>query len=164
MDEIERFIPGMAGPIWYEHWHRYHFVAPIAAGKVVVDAACGEGYGSALLARHAARVTGVDVSAAIVAQSSDGTLVVGDSHHYAATPDGARSGDVDDLILGELRALLGIAPRVIDRWLGFYPVVEGGRPVLAEAIAPRVRLVVTSGTGMSTAFAIGEETVAALFG
>lgn len=100
----------------------------------------------------------------IVAQSKDGTLVVGDSHHYLAAPDGARSGDVDDLILGELRALLGIEPRVVDRWLGFYPVVDGGRPVLSEALAPRVRLVVTSGTGMSTAFAIGEETVDALFG
>lgn len=67
MDEIERFVPGMEGTIWYEHWHRYHFVAPIAAGKRVVDAACGEGYGSALLARHATRVTGVDLSADTVA-------------------------------------------------------------------------------------------------
>ena len=67
MKEIERFVPGMQGPIWYEHWHRYHFVAPIAAGKAVVDVACGEGYGSAFLAKHAARVTGIDVSAETVA-------------------------------------------------------------------------------------------------
>lgn len=67
MEEIERFLPGMEGPIWYEHWHRYHFVVPMAAGKAVVDAACGDGYGSALLARHAQRVTGVDASAETVA-------------------------------------------------------------------------------------------------
>ena len=67
MEEIERFEPGMPGAIWYEHWHRYHFAALLAEGRVVLDAACGEGYGTALLARHAARVTGVDASEEAVA-------------------------------------------------------------------------------------------------
>lgn len=58
----ERFVPGAKGEIWMEHWHRYHFAARWAAGRKVLDAACGEGYGSALLARSAARVTGIDVS------------------------------------------------------------------------------------------------------
>ncbi len=58
----ERFIPGVPGEIWYEHWHRYHFAAPIVAGRDVLDIACGAGYGSALLARHAARVVGADLS------------------------------------------------------------------------------------------------------
>lgn len=59
----ERFVPGVCGEIWTEHWHRYHFAARFAAGMRVVDAACGEGYGSALLARTAASVTGADISA-----------------------------------------------------------------------------------------------------
>ena len=58
----ERFIPGLKGEIWMEHWHRYHFASRWAEGKRVLDVACGEGYGSALLARRAAHVTGVDVS------------------------------------------------------------------------------------------------------
>lgn len=58
----ERFTPGTKGEIWVEHWHRYHFAARWVAGKTVVDVACGEGYGSALLARAAAHVTGVDIS------------------------------------------------------------------------------------------------------
>jgi SAM-dependent methyltransferase len=58
----ERFIPGTRGEIWVEHWHRYHFAALWSAGRRVLDVACGEGYGSALLARNAAAVTGVDVS------------------------------------------------------------------------------------------------------
>ncbi len=62
----ERFIPGTAGEIWHEHWHRYHFAAPLVAGQDVLDVACGEGYGSALLAARAARVTGADISAAAV--------------------------------------------------------------------------------------------------
>ena len=58
----ERFIPGTRGEIWIEHWHRYHFAARWVKGKRVLDLACGEGYGSALLARHADSVTGVDVA------------------------------------------------------------------------------------------------------
>ena len=58
----ERFVPGVPGEIWVEHWHRYHFASRWAAGRETIDVACGEGYGTALLARAAARVTGVDVS------------------------------------------------------------------------------------------------------
>jgi len=50
----ERFVPGTHGEIWVEHWHRYHFAARWARGKRVLDVACGEGYGSAVLAREAA--------------------------------------------------------------------------------------------------------------
>ncbi len=65
----ERFVPGTSGEIWYEHWHRYLFAAPLAAGRRVLDVACGEGYGSALLARAAAHVTGVDVAAEAIAHA-----------------------------------------------------------------------------------------------
>ena len=65
----ERFIPGLKGEIWMEHWHRYHFASRWAAGKRVLDVACGEGYGSALLARGAAHVTGVDVSEPAIAHA-----------------------------------------------------------------------------------------------
>jgi FAD dependent oxidoreductase TIGR03364 len=101
----------------------------------------------------------------IVAQSADGSLVVGDSHHYADHAEPFASEAVDGLILDQLRALLEL-PRVevVERWNGYYPVADVA-PVLAEEIADRVRLVtVTSGTGMSTAFAIAEETIATLFG
>lgn len=65
----ERFVPGTPGEIWVEHWHRYHFAARWAAGKRVLDVACGEGYGSAGLALQAAHVTGVDVSEAAIAHA-----------------------------------------------------------------------------------------------
>lgn len=58
----ERFLPDQAGDIWNEHWHRYHFVMPAINNKTVLDVACGEGYGSALMARAAAAVTGVDIA------------------------------------------------------------------------------------------------------
>lgn len=62
----ERFLPEVRGAIFYEHWHRYAAVAPLVAGKRVLDAASGEGYGSFLLAQHAAQVTGVDLAPAAV--------------------------------------------------------------------------------------------------
>jgi ubiquinone/menaquinone biosynthesis C-methylase UbiE len=67
--ELERFMPGADGEIWYEHWHRYHFAAPLVRGLQVLDIACGEGYGSALLASSAAHVIGVDAAADIVAHA-----------------------------------------------------------------------------------------------
>ena len=101
----------------------------------------------------------------IVAQGADGSLVVGDSHHYGDDPDPFASAAVDDLILAELHALLDLREaRVVERWVGHYPVADV-QPLLSQALEDRVHAVtVTSGTGMSTAFAIGEETIEALFG
>jgi ubiquinone/menaquinone biosynthesis C-methylase UbiE len=65
----ERYVPGTRGEIWLEHWHRYHFALRWARGRRVLDVACGEGYGSALLARNAARVTGVDLSPQAIAHA-----------------------------------------------------------------------------------------------
>lgn len=100
----------------------------------------------------------------IVAQGADGSLVVGDSHHYGDDADAFERGVVDELILAELHTLFELGElQVVERWVGHYPVAEV-RPLLAAEIAPRVHAVtVTSGTGMSTAFAIGEETAARLF-
>ena len=58
----ERFTPECAREIWYEHWHRYQFAGELASGKRVLDAACGEGYGSALLAATASSVVGMDIA------------------------------------------------------------------------------------------------------
>ena len=62
----ERFTPECVREIWYEHWHRYAFARPLAKGKRVLDAACGEGYGSHLLSDVAAEVVGIDVDAASI--------------------------------------------------------------------------------------------------
>jgi 2-polyprenyl-3-methyl-5-hydroxy-6-metoxy-1,4-benzoquinol methylase len=66
----ERFIPGTAGEIWHEHWHRYHFAAPLVSGLDVLDVACGEGYGSALLASRATKVIGADIAPAAVGHAA----------------------------------------------------------------------------------------------
>ncbi|MEU6133216.1 glycosyltransferase [Saccharopolyspora sp. NPDC047091] len=50
----------------YEHYHRYALAARFVRGKRVLDLACGEGYGAALLAAEGAEVVGLDVDPATV--------------------------------------------------------------------------------------------------
>ncbi|WP_250452128.1 methyltransferase domain-containing protein [Caballeronia sp. ATUFL_M2_KS44] len=57
----ERYLPGVGGPIQYEHFHRYLFSTTLCQGKEVLDIASGEGYGSAVLAQSAKQVIGVDI-------------------------------------------------------------------------------------------------------
>jgi 2-polyprenyl-3-methyl-5-hydroxy-6-metoxy-1,4-benzoquinol methylase len=62
----ERFTPECVREIAYEHWHRYAFALPHVEGKHVLDAACGEGFGAALLADRAASVTALDIDTASI--------------------------------------------------------------------------------------------------
>jgi D-hydroxyproline dehydrogenase subunit beta len=99
----------------------------------------------------------------IVVQSADGSLVVGDSHHYAETPDPFAREEIDALMLEEFRAALGInPPPIMERWVGTYASAPD-RAVLLDEPHPSVRIaIVTSGAGASTGFALGEEVIAGL--
>lgn len=101
----------------------------------------------------------------IVTQSADGSLVVGDSHHYATTPDPFASEAVDRLILDEFDAVLDLPGRIVtERWIGTYASAPD-RWRLTDRPSDAVRIVVvTAGCGASTGFGIGEETIADLFG
>lgn len=101
----------------------------------------------------------------IVVRSADGSLVVGDSHHYATTPDPFAPKSVDELILDEFRHVMQAdAPRVVERWNGTYASASD-RLALTDRPSDSVRIVIiTSGTGASTSFAIAEETIADLYG
>jgi FAD dependent oxidoreductase TIGR03364 len=101
----------------------------------------------------------------IAVQSADGSLVVGDSHHYDDLPWPFAPAEAETCILDEFTRATGLnPPRVTERWVGTYPVADG-RNYFMDAPADRVRLViVTSGTGASTGFGIAERTIADLFG
>jgi len=101
----------------------------------------------------------------IVVQSADGTLVVGDSHHYADLPDPFAPAAAEACILDEFARATNLAPPpVVERWTGVYPVAED-RTFFIDTPGENIRLViVTSGTGASTGFAIAEQTLANLYG
>ncbi|WP_162199193.1 glycoside hydrolase family 99-like domain-containing protein [Methanoculleus sediminis] len=72
----ERYLPYIdpevcGAEIHYEHLHRYAFVSKFIAGKIVLDLACGEGYGSFLLAKYAERVVGIDIDKNTVKHASE---------------------------------------------------------------------------------------------
>jgi O-antigen biosynthesis protein len=65
----ERFVPSCSIQLRYEHLHRYAVAAALADGKRALDIACGEGYGSNLLACTAAQVIGVDIAPDVIAHA-----------------------------------------------------------------------------------------------
>jgi GT2 family glycosyltransferase/SAM-dependent methyltransferase/glycosyltransferase involved in cell wall biosynthesis len=56
----ERLTSAIGGQVEIEHLHRYFVARTLVGGLDVLDVACGEGYGSALLAQVARDVTGLD--------------------------------------------------------------------------------------------------------
>ena len=98
----------------------------------------------------------------IVAQGGDGSLIVGDSHHYDHLPSPFAPASAEDDILDEYTRALGTPPPVTERWTGVYAVAKD-RTFLVDTPAENVRLViVTSGTGASTGFGIAEQVLADL--
>ncbi len=63
LEENERFIPsnGSSPIIAIEHWHRYIAIAPYLKDKVVLDLACGSGYGTNLIAKNSKKTIGIDI-------------------------------------------------------------------------------------------------------
>lgn len=101
----------------------------------------------------------------IVVQGSDGGLIVGDSHHYEWSPSPFHRARVDELILQEMHRVLRLpGAMVAEHWTGTYASLPD-RLMIREDVAEGVKLViVTSGTGASTSFAIGEETIEEFWG
>jgi FAD dependent oxidoreductase TIGR03364 len=94
----------------------------------------------------------------IVVQSADGSLVVGDSHHYGDAPEPFAMEEVDQLILRHLRSTLNLeTARVTERWTGVYPSSKT-TPCVIDAPDDATRVViVTSGSGASTGFGIAHD-------
>jgi hypothetical protein len=101
----------------------------------------------------------------IAVQNADGSLVVGDSHHYDDLPEPFAPAEAEALILDEFARATGLAPPPVEaRWTGVYATSDA-RPWFVDAPSPAVRLVmVTSGTGASTSFAIAEQVLGELYG
>ena len=75
----ERFVPerDRGRLIEVEHVVRYRWAAQTAAGRSVLDAGCGTGYGSAILAAAgASEVIGIDIAADVVTGTADTSAAV----------------------------------------------------------------------------------------
>ncbi|HJR19392.1 MAG TPA: class I SAM-dependent methyltransferase [Actinomycetota bacterium] len=69
----ERTLPGIPEEnYWFQrHVVAYRHAADRIAGMNVLDAGCGEGYGSAMLAEHAASVVGVDLERDVIEHAAE---------------------------------------------------------------------------------------------
>jgi GT2 family glycosyltransferase/ubiquinone/menaquinone biosynthesis C-methylase UbiE len=68
----ERFVPGIEDvKLEIEHFQRYISVKELVRGKHVLDGACGEGYGSAILSETAASVIGIDIDNGAVSRATE---------------------------------------------------------------------------------------------
>lgn len=95
----ERFHPECLREIWYEHYHRYVMASQMARGKIVLDLACGEGYGSAILAESAATVLGMDISTEAIGHARKRYCRDNLSFHAASATAIPLADDTIDLIV-----------------------------------------------------------------
>ena len=100
----------------------------------------------------------------IVVQGKDGSLTIGDSHHYTHdTHYPFENETVDNLILKKFDQVLPIGKyKVIERWVGEYP--SGKNDYLDHWLDKNICIAnVTTGIGMSTGFAFAEDVISKLY-
>ncbi len=85
----ESVWPGVRNDLFVAHQSLYEFFARFVAGKRVLDAGCGTGYGADLLSkRGAASVTGVDIDRWTIRYAR---------RHFASATVGFEAGDIQQL-------------------------------------------------------------------
>ena len=96
----------------------------------------------------------------IACQEVDGSITIGDSHHYGDNPDTKRATEIDRLILDDLAGMISLPDtRIADRWLGHYAHLAG-TDVLKMSPAKGVMVVtMTNGQGMTHAFSVAEDVI-----
>ena len=100
----------------------------------------------------------------IVVQGKDGSLTIGDSHHYTHdTHYPFENETIDNLILKKFDQVLPIGKyKVIERWVGEYP--SGKKDYLDHWLDKNICIAnVTTGIGMSTGFAFAEDVISKLY-
>jgi FAD dependent oxidoreductase TIGR03364 len=91
----------------------------------------------------------------MLTQAPGGDLLIGDTHSYDQTSSPFSAEELDELVLAETRALLGVERLTVrERWLGTYASAPD-REYLTTSPAPGVvAATVTSGIGMTTALGL----------
>jgi len=108
----------------YEHYHRYALAARFARGRRVLDLACGEGYGAALLAEAGGQVVGLDVDPAAVQHATE---------RYGGRDVSFRTGSITDpeALAGEQPFDLVVCFEAIEHVTDHAAVLELVRAALA---------------------------------
>lgn len=90
----------------------------------------------------------------MLTQRPDGSIVLGDTHHYETTTSPFDDEHVAGLVLREGERLLGRPPAVRRRWRGVYASSDSTDFVVEQADSRTHVVSVTSGIGMTTALGL----------
>jgi D-hydroxyproline dehydrogenase subunit beta len=97
---------------------------------------------------------------ALVSQTADGALTLGDSHEYGLDVDIFNKQEIDDLILNYTRGFL-CAPElaIAERWYGVY-AKHPEKPLVTMTPQEGVRIVASpGGSGMTLSFGVAERSL-----
>ncbi|MBT2584526.1 TIGR03364 family FAD-dependent oxidoreductase [Arthrobacter sp. ISL-95] len=95
-------------------------------------------------------------------QRPDGTIILGDSHHYQLTANPFLDETVTATLNTEITGRIGQPLEIIQRWQGIYASSEVA-PILVRDVQPGVTVVsVTSGVGMTLSFGLAHRNVSRL--
>lgn len=97
---------------------------------------------------------------ALVSQTSDGGITLGDSHEFGLQVDIFNKSEIDELILREAATFLRLPDWTIaERWYGVYSL-HPERPFFEAEPAPGVTIVTApGGSGMTLSFGLAERTI-----
>ena len=96
-------------------------------------------------------------------QRPDGTIILGDSHHYHHTADPFLDETVTSTLTTEIEGRIGEPLEIIQRWQGIYASSDVA-PILVREVQPGVTVVsVTSGVGMTLSFGLAHRNVSRLY-
>lgn len=96
------------------------------------------------------------------AQRPDGTVILGDSHHYHRTADPFLDESVTTTLNTEIASRIGEPLAIIQRWQGVYASSDVAA-ILVREVQPGVTVVsVTSGVGMTLSFGLAHRNVSRL--
>ncbi len=96
-------------------------------------------------------------------QRPDGTIILGDSHHYHHTADPFLDETVTSTLTTEIEGRIGEPLEIIQRWQGVYASSDVA-PILVREVQPGVTVVsVTSGVGMTLSFGLAHRNVSRLY-
>ncbi|MFD9686628.1 TIGR03364 family FAD-dependent oxidoreductase [Kitasatospora sp. NPDC059088] len=107
---------------------------------------------------HSAELVGIGANV-MFTRLPDGTVLVGDSHHYDAITPPFVDERTHELLIAAVARVLGVPDlRILERWQGVYASSARG-PLLVRDLAPGVRAItVTSGVGMTLSFGLAAAT------
>ena len=106
----------------------------------------------------------LDIGANVMfTQRPDGTVIMGDSHHYHRTADPFLDESVTTTLNTEIAARIGQPLEIIQRWQGIYASSDVA-PILVRDVQPGVTVVsVTSGVGMTLSFGLAHRNISRLY-